>query len=124
MPGASEATARKRKPLGGKREPEEQAHYNSPGDGEKSLDRTLADSFPSSDPPSSIPDPGATPPTAFSSEDEQLRGLKANTWAAISVEDQRVVGTGVTQEEATEQASAKGFGQIQLVQVPATDRTP
>jgi hypothetical protein len=117
VPGASEPAARTLAP-------EEQANYDSPADLEKSLDKTLADSFPSSDPPSSIPDPGATPATAFSSEDEQLRGLTANTWAAISVENQRVVGTGVTQEEATEQASAKGFGQIQLVQVPATDRTP
>jgi hypothetical protein len=52
------------------RDPEEQAETQSEaGDErrqrkEKALDKTLADSFPTSDPPSSIPDPGEEDPYA------------------------------------------------------------
>lgn len=123
VPGAPQISPDDPELSGSGRDPEERAHRDSGGNRDKSFDKTLADSFPSSDPPSSIPDPGATSNPAFSAEDEQLRGLKANTWAAISVEDQRVVGTGATQEEATREASAKGFGQVQLVQVLRPART-
>ncbi len=46
--------------LGSRRDPEERPVDESSEEEvrEKMLDKTLADSFPTSDPPSSIPDPG------------------------------------------------------------------
>ena len=41
-----------------KRDPENRPAENDKKIREKNLDKTLADSFPTSDPPSSIPDPG------------------------------------------------------------------
>jgi hypothetical protein len=43
---------------GSRRDPEERPCSNQEERREKNLDKTLADSFPTSDPPSSIPDPG------------------------------------------------------------------
>ena len=40
------------------RDPEDRSATNEPAIREKNLDKTLADSFPTSDPPSTIPDPG------------------------------------------------------------------
>jgi hypothetical protein len=42
---------------GSRRDPEERPVSNPTDAKEKSLDKTLADSFPTSDPPSTIPDP-------------------------------------------------------------------
>jgi hypothetical protein len=42
---------------GSKRDPEERPAGNQEEIREKMLDKTLADSFPTSDPPSTIPDP-------------------------------------------------------------------
>lgn len=39
------------------RDPEDRPATNRPAIKEKNLDKTLADSFPTSDPPSTIPDP-------------------------------------------------------------------
>ena len=44
---------------GSRRDPEERAAENREQIREKMLDKTIADSFPTSDPPSSIPDPSA-----------------------------------------------------------------
>jgi len=41
------------------RDPEDRPAQHESAIREKMLDKTLADSFPTSDPPSSIPDPGA-----------------------------------------------------------------
>lgn len=41
-----------------KRDPEDRPAEDKKQIREKTLDKTLADSFPTSDPPSSIPDPG------------------------------------------------------------------
>lgn len=50
-------TDRKKKP-DVKRDPEDRPVNNKHDVREKALDKTLADSFPTSDPPSTIPDPG------------------------------------------------------------------
>ncbi len=43
---------------GNRRDPEERPAPNEKDLKDKMLDKTLADSFPTSDPPSTIPDPG------------------------------------------------------------------
>jgi len=105
--------------LGSRRDPEERHTHHESQEQEKSFDKTLADSFPSSDPPSSIPDPdgdlGASPEN---SDDSLLAGLKAGSWAALSIDDRKVVGAGATQEEAEADAKKRHQSQIELVQVP------
>lgn len=55
--GAPQVTPREPEPKGSGRDTKEGPAKKSEDAKEKSLDKTLADSFPSSDPPSSIPDP-------------------------------------------------------------------
>jgi hypothetical protein len=106
--------------LGSRRDPEERHTHHESQEQEKSFDKTLADSFPSSDPPSSIPDPdGVSGPSPESSDDPLLAGLKAGSWAALSIDDRKVVGTGATQEEAEADAKKHNQSQIELVQIPA-----
>jgi hypothetical protein len=50
---------RDRDHIGSRRDPEERPAHHEKERREKMLDKTLADSFPTSDPPSSIPDPAA-----------------------------------------------------------------
>jgi sulfur carrier protein ThiS len=94
---------------------------------EKSFDKTLADSFPTSDPPSSIPDPSGNDKSLKTSSEtsyhELLAKLKVGTWAALAIADQKVVGTGATQEEAAADARRRGYGQVQLIQVPGGGTT-
>lgn len=60
MPGEAGAGAKRdREHLGSRRDPEERPSMSNEETREKMLDKTLADSFPTSDPPSSIPDPAA-----------------------------------------------------------------
>ncbi len=107
--------------LGSHRDPEERHTHHESQEQEKSFDKTLADSFPSSDPPSSIPDPdGVLGPSQESSDDPLLAGLKAGSWAALSIDNRKVVGTGATQEEAEADAKKRHQSQIELLQVPAT----
>ena len=57
-PGEAGAGAKlNREHLGSRRDPEERPAATHDETREKMLDKTLADSFPTSDPPSSIPDP-------------------------------------------------------------------
>ena len=107
---------------GSRRDPEERRTHHESQEQEKSFDKTLADSFPSSDPSSSIPDPDGVSTSAASpesSDDPLLVGLKAGSWAALSIDDRKVVGTGSTQEEAEADAKKRHQSQIELVQVPA-----
>jgi hypothetical protein len=53
---------------GSKRDPEERPAESRDSVREKMLDKTLADSFPSSDPPSTIPDPSGD---SIDSSDEE-----------------------------------------------------
>ncbi len=58
-PGKPQVTPLEREDCGSRRDPEERPVQQQNKDElrEKMLDKTLADSFPTSDPPSSIPDP-------------------------------------------------------------------
>ena len=107
--------------LGSRRDPEERHTHHESQEQEKSFDKTLADSFPSSDPPSSIPDPDgdASLQTSSSAVDGVLLvGLKEGSWAALSIDEHKLVGTGETQEEAEADAKKRHQSQIQLLQVP------
>jgi hypothetical protein len=66
QPGAPQVTPHDPEHLGSRRDPEERptSHEDEEERREKMHDKTLADSFPTSDPPSSIPDP---------SEDDSLQ---------------------------------------------------
>jgi hypothetical protein len=60
VPGETGAgPKRDREHIGSRRDPEERPARHEKERREKMLDKTLADSFPTSDPPSSIPDPAA-----------------------------------------------------------------
>jgi hypothetical protein len=105
----------------GSRDPEERHTHHESQEREKSFDKTLADSFPTSDPPSSIPDPNGESSAGASletSDDPLLVGLKVGSWAALSIESRKVVGTGATQEEAEADAKRRHQSQIELVRVP------
>jgi hypothetical protein len=47
-----------------------------------------------------------------------LEGLPPGTWAAISEDQERVVGTGATIEEALRQAKEKGEKKPSIIGVP------
>lgn len=90
------------------------------------LDNSLADTFPSSDPPSTVLDPTLD-------QSERLRrlhqynliaGLAPGSWAAVSIDDQGVVGTGITREEAEQKARQDGYLKLWLVQVPEDIEPP
>lgn len=73
------------------------------------LNHSLADTFPSSDPLSIVH------PTSDDSERmrrlqqyELIAELPSECWAAISIDDQRVAGTGATREEAEQKARQDG----------------
>jgi hypothetical protein len=70
-PGAPQVTPHDPEHLGSRRDPEERpvSQHDEDEKREKMHDKTLADSFPTSDPPSSIPDP---------SEDDSLDHKKAS----------------------------------------------
>jgi hypothetical protein len=94
---------------------------------EQSLDKTIADSFPTSDPPSSIPDPSdeTAEELSVSTIQEQLtRGLPPGSWAAISVEQQKVVGTGATPEAAIDEARSAGHSKVSVIRVAEDRETP
>jgi len=121
--GSPQITPHDPEHVGSRRDPEERPTKHEAGDREKSFDKTLADSFPTSDPPSSIPDPSGDErllsTSSETSDDPVLVGLKVGTWAALSIDDRKVVGTGATQEEAEADAKKRHQSQIELVQVPA-----
>jgi hypothetical protein len=94
---------------------------------EKTLDQTIADSFPTSDPPSSIPDPSneITEELPLSAVYEQLtQGLPPGSWAAISMKQRRVVGTGATPEAAIDKARRAGHSNVSVVRVAADPKAP
>src|SRR5690349_826074 len=93
--------------------PEESAHENERMQVERNdavrqetHDKTLADSFPTSDPPSSIPDPVAahTPDESQAGFDSLIASLPPGSWAVISDDETRVLATGATREEAVQNA--------------------
>jgi hypothetical protein len=106
---------------GSRRDPEERQVENHLEGREKSFDKTLADSFPTSDPPSSIPDPGGEHAAAQTADAEShvklLAKLPKGSWAAFAVEGHKLVGTGATRDEAEENAKKNSTGMLELVQV-------
>jgi hypothetical protein len=50
-----------------------------------------------------------------------LEGLPIGSWAALSIGDRHVIGTGTTRAEAIEQARANGHAEMSLVRVTDED---
>ncbi len=91
---------------------------------EKTLDKTLADSFPTSDPPSTIPNPGDGATSQDPVADNRFAGMHPGSWAAVSIDSGEVVATGKSREEAELIARRGGHGKLSLLQVPSkTDGT-
>ena len=106
------------------RDPEDRSAGDEHERREQMLDKTIADSFPTSDPPSSIPDPGEGDAFARKGHRHLLIGLAAGSWAAISLAEEKLVGTGATPEEAEQNARERGFPNVELVQVPPDSEVP
>jgi hypothetical protein len=119
--GAPQITPHEPEHVNSRRDPEERPVENGPEAKEKALDKTLADSFPTSDPPSTIPDPtageDALPEVSAELIQEALADLPEGSWAALSIGDREVIGTGATREEAVEQARQDGHTEMSLVRV-------
>ncbi|HVO61162.1 MAG TPA: hypothetical protein VMT53_09505 [Terriglobales bacterium] len=91
---------------------------------EKTHDKTLADSFPTSDPPSSIPDPVAAHRDRSQAEfDKLVADLPPGSWIVISEDERRVIGTGATREEALLSAGGNSQG-TRVVRVPPDPDAP
>ena len=54
---------------------------------------------------------------------ELLSGLAPGTWAAISSDQEKIVGTGLTVEQALENARVNGEDKPFLVRVPSENST-
>ena len=121
--GKPQITANEPEHPGSRRDPEERPVNSTDEAKEKNLDKTLADSFPTSDPPSSIPDPSADAEQHESIKkqhiEEQLANLPVGTWAALSIEDHQLLGTGPSRNAAVESARMKGHHILNLVRVEA-----
>jgi hypothetical protein len=120
--GKPQITSNEPEHSGSRRDPEERKVASGEEAKEKSLDKTLADSFPTSDPPSSIPDPATG---AVSEEikrkqiEEELADLPVGSWAALTIEGHQLVGVGVTRDAAVASARGKGHNILNLVKVRA-----
>jgi len=92
----------------------------------KMLDKTLADSFPTSDPPSSIPDPGSDDALSAKkiAEDQLIVSVPQGSWVAMSIDERQVVGTGSTREEAEQKANARVYRTLSLIRVPPDLEAP
>ena len=118
--GKPQITPHEPEHINSRRDPEERPVENDVEAREKSMDKTLADSFPTSDPPSSIPDPSgddSLPENSVELIEKALDGLPEGSWAAMSIGDRTVIGTGATREEATESARQAGHTEMSLVRV-------
>lgn len=107
------------------RDPEDRHAHTEGEKREKMLDKTLADTFPGSDAPStSDPDDVSGDVVNDNSHRELLMGLPAGSWAAISLEDHTLVGAGATRDEAEKAAREHGTPNVELVEVPADSDAP
>jgi hypothetical protein len=106
-------------PESSRRDPEDRPVVNNHELKDKMLDKTLADSFPTSDPPSTIPNPGDDDSQRTNVADVALAEMPPGSWAAVSIDTGRVVGKGASREEAESHAKRNGHGKLSLVQVPA-----
>src|SRR5215813_14917858 len=101
-PGKPQITPDDPEHINSRRDPEERPVENGVEAKQKSFDKTLADSFPTSDPPSTIPDPIGDDVLADPSVElieETFVGLPEGSWAALSIGDRRMIGTGATRED-------------------------
>src|SRR5882724_744945 len=110
-----------------RRDPEERPIESGTEAREKSMDKTLADSFPTSDPPSTIPDPSgddSLPENTMELMEDELAELPEGSWVALSIGDRMVIGTGLTREEATEAARQNGYTEMSLQRVKGDEDEP
>lgn len=93
---------------------------------ERNLDKTLADSFPTSDPPSSIPDPVAGHAASDSQAefDNLIADLPPGSWAVVAEDEMRVLGTGPSREEAVQNAGRDEGKDIRVIRVPQDPDAP
>lgn len=129
-PGRPQITPHEPEHINSRRDPEERPVENAAEAKEKSLDKTLADSFPTSDPPSTIPDPAEVVSDDVLADpsvelvEETLVDLPAGSWAALSIGDRYVIGTGATRDEASEDARRNGHAEFSLVCVAGEMEDP
>lgn len=108
-----------------RRDPEDRPASNVTDIREKNLDKTLADSFPTSDPPSSIPDPAAEDNVPeVTAEEELLQDLAPGSWAAVSMDRRSILSIGRTSDEAAQKAHQRGHSELVLLQVPQDPDAP
>lgn len=122
--GKPQITPNEPEHINSRRDPEERPVESEAEAKEKSMDKTLADSFPTSDPPSTIPDPtgdDSLQENSVALMEDALEGLPEDSWAALSIGDRTVIGTGATREEATEAARRDGHTEMSLVRVTHKD---
>jgi hypothetical protein len=121
LSGKPQITTKEPEYAGSRRDPEERRVSNSEDVQQRSLDKTLADSFPTSDPASSIPDPSGAAQEEIKQQqiEDQLADLPIGTWAALSIENHEVVGTGASREAAVAIARRRGHNILNLVRVDA-----
>lgn len=124
-PGSPQVTPHEPEHVGSRRDPEEREARKHHEVREKTLDKTLADSFPTSDPPSSIPDPIASHRQDASTVNRELIAyLPPGSWAVISEQERRVVGIGATRDEALQNAAGYQEDKVQVVRVPQDPDAP
>jgi hypothetical protein len=125
-PGNPQFTTNEREHTGSGRDPEERPVQHPEQARERNLDKTLADSFPTSDPPSTIPDPVAAHARddAQADFDDLIAVLPPGSWAVISEADMRVLGTGPTREEAVQNAGRDESRGIRVIRVPQDPDAP
>jgi hypothetical protein len=122
--GKPQITPHEPEHINSRRDPEERPVETDAEAKEKAMDKTLADSFPTSDPPSTIPDPrgdDSVPENPSELMGDQLEELPKGSWVALSIGDGEVLGMGLTQEEAAEDARQNGYTAMSLVRVGKGD---
>lgn len=135
MPDQPQVRPHDPKDSGTGRDPEDRPAAHLHEVREKNLDKTLADSFPTSDPPSSIPDPVAAHSADHSQAafDTLIANLPPGSWAVVSEDETRVLATGATREEAVHNAggdpnhvetTALGRPGMRVVRVPQDPDAP
>jgi hypothetical protein len=124
--GAPQITSQDPEHKGSRRDPEERPTSNSEERRDKGLDKTLADSFPTSDPPSSIPDPQIDEVSVAedAERDRLIADLPPGSWAALSIEGHELLGTGATREQAENSARDKGHKNMSIIRVPQDPDAP
>jgi hypothetical protein len=125
-PGKPQITPHEPEHTGSRRDPEERHATGHEEVRDKGLDKTLADSFPTSDPPSTIPDPHLDE-TSLSEDAERqtlIADLPPGSWAALSLDSHQLIGTGATREEAEKSAREKGHKNMSIIRVPQDPDAP